>query len=91
MNEVIEVGRACGVKTLEFSLTDRLIGKILAMSPIGSSMRADTLAGRPLEVDVILGYPYKKSKELGMNTPVLDVIYAVVMGIDYRLRNGVKA
>lgn len=60
------------------------------MPPIGSSMRTDTVAGRPLEVDVILGYPYKKSKELKMSTPTLDAIYAVVMGVDYRLRNGVR-
>ncbi|RAO73820.1 uncharacterized protein BHQ10_009832 [Talaromyces amestolkiae] len=90
MSEVIDVGRACGVSTLEHSLIDRLIEKILAMPPIGSSMRTDTVAGRPLEVDVILGYPYKKSKELKLNTPTLDAIYAVVMGVDYRLRNGVK-
>jgi ketopantoate reductase len=64
--------------------------KFLAMLPIGSSMRTDTIAGRPLEVDVILGYPYKKSKELGISTPTLDVIYAIIMGMDYRLRNGAK-
>lgn len=90
MSEVIDVGRACGVSTLEYSLIDRLIEKILAMPPIGSSMRTDTVAGRPLEVDVILGYPYKKSKELKLSTPTLDAIYAVVMGVDYRLRHGVK-
>lgn len=90
MTEVIEVGRACGVTTLEYSLVDRLIEKILAMPPIGSSMQTDALAGRPLEVDVILGYPWKKSKELGLSTPTLDVIYAVVMGIDRRLRNAQK-
>lgn len=90
MREVIEVGRACGVSTLEPSLSETLTDKILAMPPIGSSMRTDTVAGRPLEVDVILGYPYKKSKELGLETPTLDTIYAVVMGIDYRLRNGAK-
>jgi 2-dehydropantoate 2-reductase len=87
MNEVIDVGRACGVSALEHSLTDTLIEKILGMPPIGSSMQTDALAGRPLEVDVILGYPYKKGKELGLSTPTLDAIYAVVMGVDRRLRN----
>ncbi|OKL63251.1 hypothetical protein UA08_01845 [Talaromyces atroroseus] len=90
MNEVIDVGRACGVTALEHSLTDSLIEKILGMPPIGSSMQTDCLAGRPLEVDVILGYPWKKSKELGLNTPTLDTIYAVVMGVDRRLRNAQK-
>lgn len=90
MSEVIEVGRACGVLNLEQSLIDQFIERILAMPSIGSSMRTDTIAGRPLEVDVILGYPYKKSKELKLSTPTLDTIYAVIMGVDYRLRNGVK-
>uniref|UniRef100_A0A093XWV7 Putative 2-dehydropantoate 2-reductase n=1 Tax=Talaromyces marneffei PM1 TaxID=1077442 RepID=A0A093XWV7_TALMA len=90
MSEVIDVGRACGVSTLEYSLIDQFIERILAMPPIGSSMRTDTVAGRPLEVDVILGYPNKKSKELKLSTPTLDAIYAVVMGVDYRLRHGVK-
>ncbi|KAH8690586.1 putative ketopantoate reductase family protein [Talaromyces proteolyticus] len=87
MTEVIEVGRACGVTSLDYNLVDRLIERILAMPPIGSSMQTDCKAGRPLEVDVILGYPYRKSKELGLNTPTLDTIYAVVVGVDRRLRD----
>ncbi|KAL1976264.1 hypothetical protein VTN31DRAFT_2546 [Thermomyces dupontii] len=87
MREVIDVGRACGVTALQYELIDQLIEKILKMPPIGSSMLTDCKEGRPLEVDVILGHPYRKSKELGLNTPTLDTIYGVVMGVDRRLRD----
>jgi 2-dehydropantoate 2-reductase len=90
MREVIDVGRMCGVSALQYDLVDKLVDKILAMPPIGSSMRTDYLEGRPLEVDVILGYPFRKSRELQMSTPTLDTIYTVVLGVDRRLRDDVK-
>jgi 2-dehydropantoate 2-reductase len=90
MREVIDVGRACGVGTLQYDVIDTLIDRILSMPGIGSSMQTDCKAGRPLEVDVILGYPWSKSKELGLSTPTLDAIYAVVMGVDRRLRDAKK-
>lgn len=87
MNEVIDVARACGVTMLEYGFVDVLIDRILGMPGIGSSMLTDCKAGRPLEVEVILGYPYRKAKELGLNTPTLNTVYAIVMGIDRRLRD----
>ncbi|QKX63803.1 uncharacterized protein TRUGW13939_10974 [Talaromyces rugulosus] len=87
MNEVIDVGRACGVTTLEHGFVDVLTDRILGMPGIVSSMQTDCKAGRPLEVEVILGYPYRKAKELGLNTPTLNTVYAIVMGIDRRLRD----
>jgi len=85
MREVIDVGRACGVK-LEYGLIDKLIEKILGMPGIGSSMQMDCKNGRPLEIDVILGVPVKKAKELGMETPTLEMVYALVKAVDTRLR-----
>ncbi|KAL1980256.1 hypothetical protein VTN96DRAFT_4431 [Rasamsonia emersonii] len=87
MHEVIAVGRACGVSTLDDDIVDKLINRILGMPGIGSSMQTDYKEGRPLEVDAILGYPFRKSKELGLSTPTLDTIYAIVMGVDRRLRD----
>ena len=63
MKEVIDVARKCGVP-IEYTLIDTLIEKILAMPPIGSSMQADYKNGKPMEVDIILGYPVKKGREL---------------------------
>ncbi|KAF7558173.1 hypothetical protein G7Z17_g75 [Cylindrodendrum hubeiense] len=56
MKEVIDVARALGVP-IEYELIDRLFERILRMPPIGSSMRTDYENGKPIEVDIILGYP----------------------------------
>lgn len=88
MREVIDVGRACGVP-LEYTLIDALMDKILAMPGIGSSMQTDCRNGRPLEVDVILGFPAQKAKELGMDTPMLEMVHVLVRAVDLRLRGSV--
>ncbi|KAJ3946700.1 uncharacterized protein N0V96_003074 [Colletotrichum fioriniae] len=84
MREVIDVAKACEVP-IDYDLVDKLINKILAMHPIGSSMQNDFKAGRPMEVDIILGYPYRKGKELGIATPTLDTIYVILTGTNLRL------
>ncbi|KKY25012.1 putative ketopantoate reductase family [Phaeomoniella chlamydospora] len=82
MSEVIDVARRCGVP-LEYNLTDRLIDKVLAMPVgIGSSMQTDRRNQRPMEVEVILGTPVKRARELGIDTPTLETIYVLLKGID---------
>lgn len=49
-------------------------------------MQTDCRNGRPLEVDVILGVPAQKAKELGIEAPVLEMVYALVWAVDLRLR-----
>ncbi|RAQ60269.1 ketopantoate reductase family protein [Aspergillus flavus] len=85
MREVIDVGRRCGVP-LEYGLVDELMGRINSLPGVGSSMQTDYKNGRPMEVDVILGFPAKKSKEFGMETPVLDMIHALIRAVDGRVR-----
>ncbi|KAH0346376.1 2-dehydropantoate 2-reductase, partial [Aureobasidium melanogenum] len=84
MHEVIDVANQCNVP-LEHNLADALINKILAMPGIFSSMHTDMKEGRPLEVDVILGYPIKKATEFGMDVPVLSTIYALTTAVNGRL------
>lgn len=84
MQEVISVANACGVP-IESTLIDQLINKILAMPPIGSSMQNDYKAGKPMEVDIILGYPVKKARELGIPAPTLETIYLLLTGVNRRL------
>ncbi|KAH8812794.1 ketopantoate reductase PanE/ApbA-domain-containing protein [Xylogone sp. PMI_703] len=84
MREVIDVGRKCGVP-LQYNLIDQLINKILAMPGIGSSMQADRKAGRKMEVEIILGYPVRKARELQVPVPVLDTLYTLLTAINGRL------
>jgi 2-dehydropantoate 2-reductase len=84
MAEVIDVARACGVP-IEHELIDRLLAKILAMPPIGSSMMVDFQNGRPIEVEIILGYPVRKSRELGVPAPTVETLYIVLTAVNKRL------
>ncbi|KAK3632439.1 i-AAA protease yme1 [Elasticomyces elasticus] len=84
MREVIDVARRCDVP-LEHSLVDVHIERILAVPGIYSSMHEDSKQGRPLEVDVILGYPMKKAWEFGLDVPTLSAVYAMVMAVNGRI------
>lgn len=83
MKEVIDIANKSGVP-VEYDLIDRLISKILAMPPIGSSMQVDFKAERPMEVEVILGYPCKLAKDLGMDAPTLETLYLVLAAVNTR-------
>lgn len=87
MKEIIDVANATGVP-LQYELIDRLIGKILTMPPIGSSMRTDYEAHRPMEVDVILGYPIRKAKEFGIDAPTAETLYLLLAAINKRSISG---
>ncbi len=84
MTEVIDVARKCDVP-IAYELIDKLINKILEMPPIGSSMQVDAKNGRPMEVDVILGYPVAKGRELGLNIPTIETLYVVLTGMNQRI------
>lgn len=84
MAEVIDVARACGV-LIEYELVDRLVDKILAMPPIGSSMQTDAKNGRVMEIEVILGTPVRKAEELGVDCPILNTLYTLLAGVNVRL------
>lgn len=90
MAEVIAVANACGV-ALKDDLVEILFARILAMPPIYSSMYVDSRAGRPLEVEVILGYPTQKANEFGVECPTLRAVFAMVMAVDGRLRKEAAA
>ncbi|KAF5692968.1 galactonate dehydratase [Fusarium denticulatum] len=84
MKEVIDVANALGVP-LEYELIDRLLERILAMPPIGSSMRTDYENGKPMEVEVILGYPVRKGRELGIDVTTIETLYTILLAINKRL------
>lgn len=84
MREVIEVACKCNVP-LKYSLIDELIDKIMALPGIGSSMQGDFKAGRKMEVEIILGHPVRKAKELQVDVPVLDTLYTLLTAVNGRL------
>ncbi|KAF2213889.1 hypothetical protein CERZMDRAFT_38412 [Cercospora zeae-maydis SCOH1-5] len=90
MEDVIAVGRRLGV-ALKDGLAEELIAKVVAMeTPIYSSMYQDAQSGRPLEMNVIVGFPMRKANELGMEVPGLRAIYALTNAVNLRLKAGTK-
>jgi 2-dehydropantoate 2-reductase len=87
MHEVIEVARKSGVPMRD-ELVDELFMKIMALPGVYTSMQKDVAAKNPLEIEVILGVPVKKARELGVDIPVLEVIYTLVAAVDYGVREG---
>lgn len=81
MKEVIDVARKCDVP-LSYNLIDELVDKILKMPGIHSSMHADRVAGRQMEVEIILGTPVRKAKDFGMAVPVITTIYTLLTGLN---------
>ncbi|RMD40974.1 hypothetical protein DV735_g4171, partial [Chaetothyriales sp. CBS 134920] len=86
MDEAIDVARAAGVPDVDHDLVDELIKKINALPGLYASMYYDTVSGGAMEVEVILGTPVRKAKELGVSTPTLDILYALVKAIDIRVQ-----
>lgn len=73
MREVIAVAQAKGLK-VDDSQADALLAKCKGMPGAGlpSSMMMDNEAGRPMEVEVILGTPMREGKRLGVPVPILE-------------------
>lgn len=85
MTEVIDVAQKAGVP-IEYDLVDRHMDKILAMPGTRTSMQTDCKNGTPLELDVILGVPVRKGRELGVSTPTLETIYTLLVAVNRRLQ-----
>ncbi|PPJ52163.1 hypothetical protein CBER1_10029 [Cercospora berteroae] len=88
MEDVIAVGRKLDVP-LKDGLADELIARVMAMKPlIYSSMYQDAQSGRPLEMDVIVGFPMRKANEFGMEVSALRAIFALTNAVNARLTSG---
>ncbi|KAL2847632.1 ketopantoate reductase PanE/ApbA-domain-containing protein [Aspergillus pseudodeflectus] len=86
MGEVIAVGRACGVP-LDEGLVDMLMERVKGLGKLRTSMQADREAGRGMEVEVILGVPVKRGRELGVATPCLESLYVLLTAVNKKIFN----
>lgn len=81
MAEVVNVARASGVG-LCYAMVDACLRQGETVGETRTSMLQDRLAGRPLEVEALCGAIVKRGKELGVATPVNEMFYALLMGVD---------
>lgn len=78
--EVAAIAQAMGWTTPPEAMTDALtVGKTQNMRP---SMLQDVLAGRPMEIEALLGQPQLFARERGIATPAIDVVLPLLRGLD---------
>lgn len=88
MREVVSVAAASGYGN---HVTEDTISAQLARSKarkwpgVEPSMRADIVAGRPMEVEGIVGEVVKEAKDRGVNVPRLETLYLLLKGYDWAL------
>lgn len=79
LREVEAVGRAHGVD-LERAVVDQTLALMDGLEPgIKTSMQRDVEAGRPSELDALVGAVRRKGRERGVTTPTADLIYAALL------------
>ncbi|KAF8761234.1 Catalyzes the NADPH-dependent reduction of ketopantoate inpantoic acid [Rhizoctonia solani] len=77
MKEVITVAQGLGLN-ISFDLIDTLMDRVSG-KPLISSMQVDAANNRPMETEVIIGTPLRKARELGISTPILRTLYALLI------------
>jgi 2-dehydropantoate 2-reductase len=81
MHEVIAVARAKGI---DFP-PDQAAKKVAITKPMGpyrTSMQIDRQEGRAMEVEAIVGYPFKVACELGVSVPRMKLIHELLLLIN---------
>ncbi|GMM37237.1 hypothetical protein DASC09_045620 [Saccharomycopsis crataegensis] len=84
MKEIIAVAKADGVILPPTTINDMLHDD--DGDYFTPSMTVDSRKGNPLELEVILGNLLKVAGEVGVETPVLSVIYSLLRIVQFRLK-----
>lgn len=84
MREMTEIGALIGLTG--FDELDERIAITRKFGPIRTSMLQDLEAGRPLELDPILGGLLELARYLGHPTPTMDGVYGPARILDRNLR-----
>ncbi len=83
MEEVCAVASAAG-HGLPEDVVDRMIADTRKMTPYKTSMLLDYEAGRPMEVEAILGNAVRAARRLRVPVPHMETLYALMCGIDQK-------
>lgn len=84
MLEIASVAQAAGYQLVNKEMVEMQLGRALARKQpgIAPSMMADALAGRPMEVEVILGNAVRIAISYAIETPLLNALYVLAKGLD---------
>ncbi len=83
MEEVRAAAVAVGT-TLDNSLIEKKLRETQSMGPYRTSMQIDRELGRPMEVEAILGNPFRAARSAGIPTPRLEMLYRMLLTVDAR-------
>jgi 2-dehydropantoate 2-reductase len=87
MHEVEAVARASGT-TLDTDVVEQTLALVDNAAPnIKPSMQLDVEAGRRSEADSMIGVICRKGRELGVPTPIADIVYAVILPLELKARS----
>ncbi len=87
MAEVAAVAAAEGV-ALEPELLEETMAYTRSFPPYQTSMQVDFEAGRPMEVEPIVGNVLRRARARGVDTPKLQAIYALLGALNRRNLRG---
>ena len=79
IQEVADVGTAFGVRFGQDDVQGAM--DLIAARPIGArgSMQADLEAGRPLELEAIVGSVGRIGRKVNVPTPIFDMLYTLLL------------
>jgi 2-dehydropantoate 2-reductase len=87
MREVEAVARASGV-VLDGDVIEEALALVDGVAVnIKPSMQRDVEAGRRSELDSMVGVIGRRGRELGVATPIADMVYAALLPIELKARN----
>lgn len=88
MREVEAVARAGGV-VLDGDVIEQALALVDGVAAnIKPSMQRDVEAGRRSELESMIGVIGHRGRELGIATPIADMVYAALLPVELRARNG---
>lgn len=88
MREVEALARAQGI-ALDKDVVEKSLDFVDNNAPhIKASMQLDVERGRRTELDAMVGVIGRKGRELGVPTPVADFIYAALLPVELKAREG---
>ena len=81
MEEVCRIAEAAGYP-LPSEVVQQNIDGTLKMTPYRTSMLVDFKAGRPMEVEAILGDALRVAKRYGVSAPHMETLYSLLKSVD---------
>ncbi len=74
MREVVTAAHCCGAQ-VDQALIAKMLAATAKMKPYQTSMKIDFDAGRPLEIEAIIGTPLQQGQAAGADLPLITMLY----------------